>query len=147
MPRDVHFHIPEEQRTEYRNVWETSLAPSVLKELAQNRVDYHGGRVKYWTGERDKAHDAYKESIEIRSHEVTGGRQMHVTGDPDMAAHLSTCESKLSSHRSKLREFQTWVDFFEAHTEASRERLPAFQTISVTVADLRYFQMPDEVDE
>lgn len=78
-----------------------------ISEAAMAEHDYHTQRFQWWTGEYALAVVKAKAAgVEIREHDVTGGKRAEVVLDPSVSARLSECTNKVASHRAAADRFQ-----------------------------------------
>lgn len=92
-----------------RQYWIAHVKVSILRAGAKRKLAYHKQRWDHWNKEMAKALKAVKGSVEIRSHQVTGGVQNTPVMDQEKAQYLTTCRSKVEGHQSSIVLFTSFV--------------------------------------
>ena len=116
-----------------RAAWRFALPYSKLKTASEQRLSYHQKRLSYWKGELVKATKAVKDSTELRVVQVTGGVQHTAVVDQEKSNYMSTCSSKIGTHREAVLNFAQWVELFGSVTEETY--------LSLTFDDAKYFRV------
>ncbi len=123
--------MTDSPKTDFRIEWTASVPANRIKDSAMSLAEYHRRRGQHWTAEEEKATTAYRESIQVREHEVTGGKQVGVAADQEKASHLSECKAKRDRHRGRAEEFEQWAAFLGEMGNGE---------LSMTASDARYFR-------
>lgn len=97
-----------------RAYWIAHVKPVVLLAAARRKLKHHKARWDYWNKELAKALKAVKGSVEIRSHQVTGGVQHNAVMDQEKAQYLETCRSKVAKHQEQIVVFTSYVGLLSA---------------------------------
>lgn len=92
-----------------RNDWKFDYRIEEVRKAAAERARYHQQRETHWNEEQAKVEAELQEKgIEIRSHEITGGRRAEVVIDAPLAKRLDECQSKIASHQGQAEEYAGW---------------------------------------
>jgi hypothetical protein len=101
-----------------RNYWIAHCKVSTLRAAAKRKLAHHKQRWDHWNKELSKALKAVKGSVEIRSHQVTGGVQNNAVMDPEKASYLNTCREKVETHQAQIRVFTSYVGLLSEMKDA-----------------------------
>jgi len=83
------------------------FAASAIQRAANSEHTYHTKRIIFWKKEQQKAIKKAKGAgVEIREHEITGGKSVEVILDPSVSRRLSVCASKIQLHQGSADRFQ-----------------------------------------
>jgi hypothetical protein len=97
-----------------RTYWIAHVRASIVLTAARRKLAHHKQRWDYWNKELAKALKAVKGSVEIRSHQVTGGVQHNAVMDQEKAQYLETCRSKVASHQADIVLFTSYIGLLTA---------------------------------
>jgi hypothetical protein len=92
-----------------RSYWIAHVKVTVLRAGARRKLAHHKQRWDHWNKELAKALKAVKGSVEIRSHQVTGGVQHNAVMDQEKAQYLELCRKKVETHQERIVFFTSYV--------------------------------------
>lgn len=97
-----------------RTYWIAMVKAPTLLTAARRKLKHHKTRWDYWNKELAKALKAVKGSVEIRSHQVTGGVQHNAVMDQEKAQYLETCRQKVAKHQEQITVFTSYIGLLSA---------------------------------
>lgn len=113
-----------------RDDWNFSYLGSDLATAAGKKMDFHRGRLKFWTDKKAEVMTAIKadgleidESIASESPKFSSanyGRDPVVAVRADLLRDLRECVSKISEHRKKLDGYHGWRQILQANSNISQ---------------------------
>lgn len=118
-----------------RNDWTFEYGIEEVKDAAERKVQHHSGRIEFWEKEKQDVLTAIRESgIDIREHEITGGQRAEVVIDPTHQKRLNECQSKITSHKGTLEDFEGWAQVLHSRVMQSDARV-----LNLDHQDILYF--------
>ena len=119
-----------------RNEWEFPYDSKVIMAAAAKKVEYHEGRLAFWEGKKvDTIRAIETGGIEV-SESLGGstysntGRGAQIVVKANLQIDLNECTSKMEEHRSKIANYQTYVDALTIAPDTS---------LQLTVEDIQFF--------
>ncbi len=86
-----------------------------IGKAAMAEATYHHARVGFWKAEQEKAIVKAKEAgVEIREHDVTGGKSVEVVVDPTVSNRLTVCANKIRTHQEAADRFVIEADAYDS---------------------------------
>lgn len=117
-----------------RDEWRFEFPVSRLVEAADARIDYHQEHLDYWRGERDRTEAELREhGLEIRAHEVTGGKRLEASFDSSLERRYAEACSKIERHQASLTEYERWYRVFELEN--------VDRMLELDFADVQFFDL------
>lgn len=96
-----------------------------IADAAQAEHQYHCGRVDWWKKEQGNAIEKAKAAgVEVREHDITGGKAVSVVLDPSVQSRLLDCSNKINSHRSAADQFQIQAAAYATQADRTYELHP-----------------------
>ena len=96
-----------------------------IAKAAQAELEYHNMRLNYWGAAQDEAITAARASgVEVREHEVTGGKNVQIVIDPTVQSRLNECSAKINTHRASADRFQIEAAAYGTQPERTYELHP-----------------------
>ena len=97
-----------------RNSWTFQYLNSELTDAAQKKFAFHSDRLKWWEQKKSEVMSKIKENgIDIDESVALGysnsGRNASVTVRVDLVKDLQECVSKISEHRTKVSDYDAWI--------------------------------------
>lgn len=116
-----------------RSEWKFQVHVEEVEALAQKRVLHHESRVAHYETERERLEREYIASVEASAKKATEAEQVaaqqylehvhnnlssspvlggpkQVIGDPEVHQRLQDAHQRISSHTSKVKTYQMWVN-------------------------------------
>ena len=129
-----------------RDNWHFTWKVADLLPIVQAAYEHHIERGAWWELERQQAETEVRGSIELRQQQHTGGTHTEAVLDPTHQKRLAESEQKIAGHLAKSEELKAWlVALNHAHAHSSATGHTA--TVSVTFADLRFFEVGEHDGE
>jgi hypothetical protein len=119
-----------------RTYWIGHIRASVLNTGARRKLKHHKARWDYWNKELAKALKAVKGSVEIRSHQVTGGVQHNAVMDQEKAQYLELCRGKVAKHQEQIVVFTSYIGLLSA--------IPGTQELPISREDSELFGLGEK---
>lgn len=114
-----------------RNEWEVQYTGSALADAAMAKIDFHGGRLKFWAGKKEEVMGEIKASgLEINEsladqlrasnsyQATTQGYGPSVTIRDDLLQKMQEAHGKVGTHESLIKQYQAWAQMMTAHPTA-----------------------------
>ncbi len=118
-----------------RNGWVFEYAPAEVLAAAEKKVQYHKERLAWWRDEASQAEQTLKDKgFEYRSRYHTGGTEVEIVGDPELARRVSDCKKKIIEHEGQQMVYETWVRALRAQTERAPDA-----PLNLKIADILFF--------
>ena len=90
-----------------------------ISAAACEEAAYHSSRITWWESEQELAIKLAREAgIEIREHEITGGKNVEVVVDVSITKRLSQCATKIANHQSAADRFTIEAAAYGSQPEA-----------------------------
>lgn len=113
--------------------WTFQFSAGELHEATHARRVHHENRLEFWRSELEKADTALRaRGVEFRDVPMTGGSRVDTVLDPQLAARVSECRSKVAEHTAKRVTFVRWEALFKRS---------AMRTFDLTVGDVEFFDL------
>lgn len=107
-----------------RNDWTFDYGIEEVKDAAEKKVEHHSGRVEFWEKQKQDVLASIRESgIDIREHEITGGKRAEVVIDPTHQKRLSESQDGISRNQAKLEEYEGWAQVLHSRVIQSDARV------------------------
>jgi hypothetical protein len=117
-----------------RNGWKFRYTVKDLLDASTDRVAYHGDRLTFWREERDRTIELAKQTgVQVREHQVTGGKRADLVVDVTLGARLHECDGKIDKHEKLGEEYGVWEDVLGA--------MPPDQVYDLDAQDVLFFAL------
>ncbi len=114
-----------------RNLWKFSYTADRLLAAAMAKKTWHAGRLEWWTQKRDEVKESIRaDGIEIDESVADGTegykfssshRAPSVNIRNDLVTDLNECTAKITEHRNRIKEYDSWVQVLESQGQSSLE--------------------------
>lgn len=85
---------------------------------AKKEADYHRGRLSFWQEAQNAAIETAKaKGIEVREHDITGGKRAEMVLDPVLQKRMDECATKIDTHRRKCERYDIEAAAYGARAE------------------------------
>lgn len=118
-----------------RETWDFKYLVSDVIKSAKKQAQYRMDRIKWWESEADQAEAKLKEKgFEYRERQFTGGSDINIVGDPELARRVTTCKSKIKEHQEMVGEYSIWITALE-----NMEKRDAEAELTLKFDDIVFF--------
>ena len=109
-----------------RSKWTVEVEAHHLLKAAAARVEYHKGRVEWWSAQRADAEAKLREGgITIKHFDNSSGVRAEAVLDQTLSRRITECERKVESHRQLEKRYRAFVSFFGLSSPAAKFKLNA----------------------
>lgn len=123
------------QPTSKRQTWEFVYQASTVAQAAERRAKHHGARLAWWEAERKKSEeDLKKKGFEYRQRRYTGGEEIEIVGDPELAKRAADCKQKIRGHAEHRDSYAAWVRALKTVAKRGKSR-----ELTLTIEDVLFF--------
>ncbi|EDN65898.1 hypothetical protein BGP_0965 [Beggiatoa sp. PS] len=100
----------EEKIKSLRGSWEFHYAPTEVLKAVEAKIKHHQERLDWWTSEQEQAETKLKEKgFDYRENFRSGGSDVVIVGDPELAKRTKDCSSKVREHQEQIKTYESWV--------------------------------------
>ncbi len=131
------YYDDKKEPDSLRQQWEFNYTVQTLADAAKKRMEYHDQRRQWWETESDQAEAALKaKGFEYRERQLTGGSDINIVGDPELAKRVHQCKQKIKEHNLSAYEYQTWM-----HALGAKYKMQPDATFPLKFDDVAYFDL------
>lgn len=129
------MEVSDRDVTDRRQLWAFRYKPAEVLAAAEERVQHHADREKWWSEEYMNAEKQLKDKgFEYRERHSSYQAEIQIVGDPELAKRVTDCRIKRAEHREKQELYGTWVRALKARTE----RQPG-EELELAINDVMFF--------
>lgn len=124
-----------EQSTIKRNEWTFNYTTKQLEQATLQKVEFHSNKVNWWKSKQQETMQKVRDSgIEIKESLAEGysnrAFRPQIQVEASLDRDLVETHTKINEHQDKLREYQGWLQVFQANPD---------QTLPLSHNDYLYF--------
>jgi hypothetical protein len=122
-----------------RRDWTFPFTSSEVRMACEAKFAYHMSRYEHWSDRVEALEAKLKnEGVEFREYQVTGGKQLDVVLDPQIAKELNEAKDKQRQHERSSKEYRAYL--------AGLSKPPVDVLLRLTADDIVFFGL-DVVDD
>jgi hypothetical protein len=133
---EIEFNVPDIGRKYISFIYPATEVSTACERLAE----YHKHRWDFYDAQIKEIEPRFKNSVQVREQQVTGGIQLTPVMDQQIANQLNLAKSKKDDHWLKYLRFKAYTGAFGKTTE----------TVRLSIDDVEYFHLhtsPEEFEE
>ena len=124
-----------EQSLSNREQWEFSFTAREVVVALDKRIEHHVSRLAWWESEMEQAEAGLVDKgFEYRERRLSGGDELIVVGDPELANRVKQCRNSLRRHKENKQFFETWNRVL-----GSRLKQDSEATLLMKYDDVKFF--------
>ncbi len=99
----------DETKVSLRDSWEFKYMPTEVLKAVEIKIKHHKDRLDWWTSEQKQAEIKLKEKgFDYRKNHRSGGSDVVIVGDPELAKRNADCSSKMREHQKQIKMYDSW---------------------------------------
>ena len=100
----------DEAKVSLRGSWDFKYTPTEVLKAVEVKIKHHNDRLDWWTSEQKQAETKLKEKgFDYRKNRHSGGSDVVIVGDPELAKRNADCSSKMREHQRQIKMYNAWV--------------------------------------